>query len=249
MRGLVAICKRELLSFFVTPLAWVLFVVFLVAQGLHFQLVIEHFAQNGLLSDQTPLQAFFGNTVFFYMVLFLFVPALTMRAFAEERARGTLEALVTSPVTTTEIVVAKYLAVLLTYAAMWVPTLLYVVVLGRSGSIDFGATASAYAGALLVGATYLAVGILMSSLTSSQLVALSLSGLVLLGLFLVGLVGESFAKDGTALHDVAVHVSAWATMNDFAAGIVDTRRVVFAASLILVSLYGAVRSVEAARWS
>src|SRR4029078_11851186 len=74
MRGFWAIYKRELFAFFVTPIAWVLLCCFLAVQGLHFQLLVEHFSQRDLVSDQTPLQAFFGNTIFFYLILFLFAP-------------------------------------------------------------------------------------------------------------------------------------------------------------------------------
>lgn len=249
MRGFSAIYKRELLAFFVTPLAWVLLCVFLFVQGLHFTLLVENFAAHPeLVSDQSPLQAFFGNTVFFYLVLFLFAPALTMRLFAEERRSGTFEPLVTAPVSTTSIVLAKYFATLSTYALMWLPTLLYVVILGRTGPIDLGVVASSYAGAILVGAGYLAIGLLMSALTSSQLVALVLTSLVVLGLFMVGLFGEYLAREGTLLYDVCVHVSVWAQMNDFASGVVDSRRLIFCGSLVVLPLVAAIRVLEASRW-
>lgn len=243
-----ALLKRELFAFFVTPLAWVLLCVFLLIQGLHFELLIEHFSQRDLVSDQTPLQSFFGNTIFFYLVLFLFAPALTMRLFAEERRSGTLEPLLTAPIGMTSVVMAKYLATLVTYAAMWIPTLLYVVVLARTGPIDMGALGASYLGVLVVGAGYLAVGLLMSAVTSSQLVALLLTSAVVLGLFIVGIFGEYFAREGTLLHDVAAHVSVWAQMADFASGVIDTRRLVFCGTLVLVPLFAAVRVLEAQRW-
>jgi ABC-2 type transport system permease protein len=248
MRGFWAIYKRELFAFFVTPLAWVLLCVFLVVQGLHFQLLVEHFSQRDLVSDQTPLQAFFGNTIFFYLILFLFAPALTMRLFAEERQRGTLEPLLTAPVTSASIVLAKFAAVVTTYAAMWLPTLLYIVVLARTGPVDPGAVGSSYLGAILVGAGYLAVGLLMSAITSSQLVALVLTSLVLVGLFIIGIFGEYFTHEGTVIHDLAVHVSVWAQMNDFSSGVIDTRRLVFSGTLVVIPLFAAVRVVEASRW-
>ena len=107
MRAFSALLVRELFAFFVTPLAWVLLVVFLLVQGLHFSLLVQHFSAAGEAgSDQSPVQAFFGNTAILYLVLFLLVPALTMRLFAEERRSGTLESLLTAPITanaTTEI--------------------------------------------------------------------------------------------------------------------------------------------------
>jgi ABC-2 type transport system permease protein len=248
MTGFIAIYKRELFSYLVTPLAWVLLVVFLLLQGLHFHLLVQHFSSHAELTDQTPLQAFFGNTVFFYLVLFLFAPALTMRLFAEERRSGTLEPLLTAPVSSTSVVLGKYAATLTTYAAMWVPTLLYVVIVARTGPVDAGVVASSYFGAILVGAGYLALGLLMSALTSSQLVALLSTSAIVLALFMLGIFGEYIAREGTLLYDVSVHVSVWAQMNDFASGILDTRRLVFCGTLIVLPLFAAVRALEASRW-
>jgi ABC-type transport system involved in multi-copper enzyme maturation permease subunit len=113
------IFKRELFAFFVTPLAWVLIVVFLVVQGLHFFLLVDHFSSMADLGgDETPLSAFFGNTVLLYMVLLVLVPPMTMRLFAEERRSGTIESLMTAPVSSLGVVLAKYAAVLLTYVLM-----------------------------------------------------------------------------------------------------------------------------------
>ena len=99
MRSFWPIYKRELFAFFVTPLAWVLITSFLFIQGMHFFLLVDHFStQAEVVSDQTPLQAFFGNTVLLYLVLFLLVPPITMRLFAEERRSGTIESLLTTPV-------------------------------------------------------------------------------------------------------------------------------------------------------
>ena len=113
MRAFWPIFKRELFAFWVTPLAWVLTCVFLVVQGLHFSVLVKNFAEMGSIeSDQTPIQAFFGNTVLLYLVLFLLVPPMTMRLFAEERRAGTIESLMTAPVSAPAVVLAKYGAAL-----------------------------------------------------------------------------------------------------------------------------------------
>src|SRR6185369_4041907 len=161
MRSFWPIYKRELFAFFVTPLAWVLISVFLLVQGMHFFLLVDHFSEMGeVLNDQTPLQAFFGNTVLLYLVLFLLVPPMTMRLFAEERRSGTIETLMTAPVSSWAVVLAKYASVLTTYVAMWAPTVFYVVILQRSSEVDWGGVASAYLGVFLVGAGYLSFGLL-----------------------------------------------------------------------------------------
>lgn len=248
MRAFIPIFKRELFGFFVTPLAWVLITVFLLVQGMHFYLLVDHFANlRELVSDQTPLQAFFGNTVLLYLVLFLLAPAMTMRSFAEERRSGTIETLMTAPVSSAAVVLAKYAAVVVTYMAMWLPTLLYLVILRRTGEIDWSVAASAYLGVGLVGAGYLSIGLLMSAVTKSQFLALVMTALMILALFILGL-GEFVAPQGTLLHDVCSHVSVWAHMNDFASGVVDSRRLVFYGTLIVLPLYVSVRAVDAWRW-
>jgi ABC-2 type transport system permease protein len=248
MKSFWPIYKRELFAFFVTPLAWVLIVVFLVVQGMHFFLLVDHFArQPDIGGDETPLSAFFGNTVLLYLVLFVLVPPMTMRSFAEERRSGTIEMLMTAPVSSTAVVLAKYAAVLTTYVAMWLPTALYLVILGRTGELDWHAAASAYLGVLLVGAGYLSLGLCASALTRSQFLAMVWTALVLLVFFILG-IGEFVTREGSAMHAVCEHVSVWAHMNDFATGIVDSRRLVFYGTLVVLPLFVATRAVDAWRW-
>jgi ABC-2 type transport system permease protein len=247
MRAFWPIFKRELFAFFVTPLAWVLITVFLILQGMNFYWIIDTFATRVEPSDQTPLQAFFGNTVLLYLVLFLLIPPMTMRLFAEERKSGTLEPLMTAPVSGTAVVLAKYAAVVVTYLAMWLPTLLYLVILKRAGDVDLKAAAAAYLGVGLVGASYLSIGLLMSAATDSQFLALVMTALVILALFLLG-IGEFVARDGSMLQALCSHVSVWAQMNDFASGIVDSRRLVFDGTLIVLPLFITTRVVDSWRW-
>ncbi|MGA3124284.1 MAG: ABC transporter permease [Polyangiaceae bacterium] len=248
MKSFWPIYKRELFAFFVTPLAWVLIVVFLIVQGMHFFLLVDHFAhQADVTGDETPLSAFFGNTVLLYLVVFLLVPPMTMRLFAEERRSGTIETLMTAPVSSAAVVLAKYAAVLTTYVAMWLPTVLYLVILGRTGTLDWHTAASAYTGVLLVGAAYLALGCCASALTRSQFLAMIWTALVLLVLFILG-IGEFATRQGSVMHDVCAYVSVWAHMNDFASGVVDSRHVVFYVTLIALPLFVATRAVDAWRW-
>jgi ABC-2 type transport system permease protein len=247
MSAFRALLARELFAFFVTPLAWVLLVVFLVVQGLHFSLLVQHFSSAADAgADQSPVQAFFGNTAILYLVLFLLVPALTMRLFAEERRSGTLESLLTAPISPAAVVLAKYLGAFLTYLALWVPTALYLVVLRQTGAIDWNAALTGYLGLALVGGAYLAVGLLMSALTSSQFIALVLTALVMLGLFIVG-IGEFVATPNTPAYAVCHHVSMWAQMGSFSSGIIDTRHVVFNLSVAVTCLFVTVRIVDSWR--
>ena len=111
MSGLWPIFKRELFSLFVTPLAWVLGTAFLLLQGMHFYLIVSHFAaQSEIAADAGPVETFFGQTVLLYLPLLFVCPVLTMRLFAEERRAGTVEVLMTAPVTHVEVVLSKFFA-------------------------------------------------------------------------------------------------------------------------------------------
>ncbi|HKQ70053.1 MAG TPA: ABC transporter permease [Polyangiaceae bacterium] len=247
MKGFWPVFKRELFSQFVTPTAWVLVVVFLAIQGVHFYLLVLHFAQNAELSvDQGPVQAFFGGAILFYLPLILLCPGMTMRLFAEERRSGTIESLLTAPVSTPGLVLGKFAAAFVTYVAMWLPTVLYIVVLRGAGEIDWHVVATSYLGVLLIGAGYLAVGTLMSAMTESQLVAILLSSLVILGLFVLG-IGEFIFEAGPA-HDFCAYVSVWGQMGELSKGIVDLRRLVIDATFIVLPLFVTVRAVDAWRW-
>lgn len=246
MIGFWPIFRRELLSFWVTPLAWVLLVVFLLLQGTSFYLTVEHFSKFTTLSiDDGPIQGYFGSP-FIPLSLLLVCPALPMRLFAEERRSGTIDALLTAPVSAAAIVLAKYSATFVTYVALWLPTLLYVVMLRNTGSVDWGVVASSYLAVLAIGAAYLSVGTLASCLTRSQLISLMLTLLVVFGLFLLG-IGERIFDEG-ALREVSAHVSILSQLEELSKGVIDSRRLVFDFSVVGFALFLAVRVVDSWRW-
>jgi ABC-2 type transport system permease protein len=247
MSGFWAILRREMLSLWVTPLAWVLLGVFLILQGGIFYSIVAHFASFSDLSvDEGPLGAYFGqNSIFLLMTLLLVCPALSMRLLAEERRSGTIEGLMTAPVGSAGVVLGKYVAALLTYVLIWVPTLLYVVILRKTGNVDWLVMLSSYLGLFLVGAQYLAIGTLASSLTKSQFVALLVTVLIQFGLFVLG-IGE-YIFDPGVFHDVCSYVSLAGHMEDFSKGIVDTRRLLYDSSLAVFCLFLTVRVVDSWR--
>jgi ABC-2 type transport system permease protein len=247
MRGFWPVFKRELFAYFVTPLAYVLILAFVFWQGLHFYLLVRSFAQVPEASiDQGPVQAFFGGDVFYYLPLILICPAITMRLFAEERRSGTVETLLTAPVSSAGVVLAKFSAAMVAYAAMWAPTLLYIVIMKRAGDIDWRVVGTSYLGVFGVGAQYIALGTMMSAVARSQLVALILSSIVILGLFLLGL-GEFVLDEGRA-RELCGYVSVWSQMGELSKGIVDSRRLSLDFSITAWALFIAVRLVESWRW-
>lgn len=248
MTGLLAVYRREMLSLWVTPLAWVLLFVFLLLQGAIFYWIVLHFSQmSDLALEIGPIQAYFGqDSVLLLMTLLLLCPALTMRTFAEERRSGTIEALLTAPVAPGGVVLGKYFAVLTTYALMWAPTLLYVLILRKTGSVDWPTVGTSYLGLFGVGGAYLSLGLLASALTKSQLVALLITIGIEFGLFILG-IGE-FIFDPGVLRDISAHVSMASQMEELSRGIVDLRRVVFDLSVTVTSLFVTARVVDSWRW-
>ncbi|MEB2314141.1 MAG: ABC transporter permease [Sorangiineae bacterium] len=247
MSGLLAVYRREMLSLWVTPLAWVLLVVFLLLQGASFYSIVHSYAAFSQLGvDSGPVQGYFGQSFFILVSLLIVCPALTMRLLAEERRSGTIESLLTAPVTSAAVVLGKYLATLTTYAAMWAPTVLYVFILRKTGTVDWHVVGSSYLGLFGVGAGYLAIGTLMSAMTRSQLLALLLTAAVLFGLVILGL-GEYIFEPGV-LRDLSAHVSVMSQFGEMSKGIVDLRRLVFDLSLVALPLFVAARVVDSWRW-
>ncbi len=248
MTGWLAIYRRELLSLWVTPVAWGALVVFLLLQGLSFSLMVGHLAAYAAAgTDFGPVQAYFGESSLLLVSLLLVCPALTMGTLAEERKSGTLETLMTAPVDAAGIVIGKFLAVFTSYALFWAPTVLYMVTLASVYEVSWPVVGASYLGVLGIGAGYLAVGVLMSSLTPSQLLAFVLTALVLFGLFIVAL--AEYVVEPGLLRSACAYVSLLTQLRELATGVVDSRRLVFDATLIAVPLFLAARRVEAWRWS
>lgn len=233
MRGLRAtwaVLKREVYAFFVSPMAYVLLTAWLLWCGMAFWMLSSYFASQplGAQGQESPLTAFFGQTTLFYLPMLVFVPLVTMRLLAEERSRGTLELLLTAPVSEGAIVLGKYLASMLIWCAMWLPTWLYVWLTSRYGDVDVGAISASYVGVLGIGAYYMAIGLLMSALSRNQIVAAILTFLALGGLFVLGLGQYVFGEE---YRELFAYVSVWGHMESFSRGVVDSRYLVFDATL------------------
>jgi ABC-2 type transport system permease protein len=247
VRATLAIFKRELLSLWLTPLAWVLLVTFLILQGGMFYSIVVHFSQmEGEAGNTGPLQAYFGQqSLLMALTLLLLCPALTMRTLAEERRTGSIEALLSAPVSSGSIVVGKYLGSLTTYLLIWSPTFLYAATLRNTGAIHLPLLASGYLGIFLVGAAYLALGILMSAMAKSQLVALLLTSSLIFCMFILG-IGE-YIFESEALRRACGYISLTSTLEETAQGLIDSRRLVFYLSLTLWGLFVSERVVESWR--
>jgi len=247
MRAAYSIAKREIFSYFVSPVAYVVSVVWLVWCGLQYYVLAGMYAGAPALgASGSPLSAFFGGSVLFFIPLLVFAPVLTMRLLAEERHTGTLEPLLTAPVTTLDVVLGKYLAALVFWVTLWVPTGIYVWQTSFFGTVDLGAVASSYLGVFGIGLYYMAIGLAMSALAKNQIVAAMLTFMVLSALFAVGLL--SFLDTFSDYRDAIDYISLWGHMQAFSKGIVDTRYLVFDLSVAGLFVYLAWRGLDGRRW-
>ena len=247
MNGTITVARREILSFFVSPIAYVVLTVWLLFFGMVFYLLALFFTQSPPGGGQNLLQAFFGGTTLFYLPLLIFAPVLTMRLLAEERSSGTLETLMTAPVTETQIVLGKYLAALTFWVVLWTPTLSYVWLASGTGKdvVDLGAIGATYLGLFCIGVFYMAIGLFMSAVARNQIVAAMLTFLVLGGLFVIGLAG--YATLDEQKRAMFEYVGLWTQMNAFAKGIIDTRYIVYDVSVATLALFLSVRVLQANR--
>lgn len=244
MRKLLALVNRELLAYFSSPLAYVVLTAFLFVNGYVFYLIVA-FLNDPRTPGMAPLKLIFGGTIFFWLYLLFVVPVITMRLLAEERRSGTLEVLLTSPVSEGQVVAAKLFAAFVFYVFLWVPTLAYVAILASRARLDYGPVASGYLGIALLGAMFLSVGLLTSSLVRNQIIAAVLAFAILIVLFSLGLV-ENLVTNAT-LKGALGYMNLWNHMDDFGRGIVDTRHVVYNLSLTGFFAFLATRALEASK--
>ena len=243
---LFAVARRELAAYFFSPVSYLIGTLFLLVQGYSFWLFLSILnarpVQHGAV-----MQYFFGGTVLFWLFVMFLAAVITMRLVAEERRSGTIEPLLTAPVAEASIIVGKYIGALGFYAALWLPTLLYVVILRayapEGAAPDPGPVAAGYLGTLLVSASALALGLLFSTVTRNQILAAVLSFVTLAMLLLLGPLGRMVSWPPAAA--LFRHIDLFGQMEDFGRGIVDSRRFVYHLSIVAVALFAATRALAA----
>jgi len=245
MTAVLAQLGREFAAFFYSPIAYVLLAFSILANGITFLLIVE-FLSNPYSSHGAALQTLFGGTVFFYILLLGSASLITMRSLAEERHSGTIETLLTAGIGDTQVVLAKYLAALAFNGILWLPTLLYPAILARHSAIDIGPVLAGYLGTFGIGAMFLAIGLLASTLTRSQIVAALLSLGANFALFLVPIF--TFVRPTAESGSVLAHINLWLHMEDFGRGIVDSRWLIYYGSVIAFALFAAAQALQSRRW-
>lgn len=236
MKNIAFIWKRELQAYFTSVVAYIVVVLFLVITGALFWL--NFFQEISFLS----MRGFFGQAPLF---LAFFAPAITMGLLATEKRSGTLELMMTMPVSDFQIVTGKFLAACTLLAVVFAMTLPYPYTLSKLGDLDWGAVASGYVGLMLLGASYCAIGIMASSWTRDQVVAILVAFSLCFFLYLVDqLVGQPTG----ATAEVVEYLSTNSHFQNLARGVIDVRDVVYYVSVCAVCLVVAQASIASRRW-
>ncbi|MBE6871983.1 MAG: ABC transporter [Ruminococcaceae bacterium] len=232
-----AIYKKELQSYFTTPIGYICLGVFLFFFNMFFVQMILN-----LSSDVTNL--FAGGNIMFML---LFVPILTMRLFSEERKTKTEQILLTSPVSLTGIVLGKFFAAFTLYAIGLALTIPDMVILFIYGTPGFWVVVGNYFGMLLLGALMIAIGVFISALTENQIIACILSFAVLFMLYLIDFLIVLIPFDWVST--IIVWASVYKRYSDFTQGIFNPAAVIYYCSITAVFIFLTVRAMEKRRWS
>lgn len=247
------IAAKEYRTYFTSPIAYIIISIFLVIMGWMFFFSLSHFNMQMLQSKQFGMgknisltdgivRPLYGNM----NVIFLFlVPAITMRLFAEERKMQTIQLLMTSPITLTEMILGKFLSAFLLMLTMLSLTAVYPAVLFIFGNPDAGPILTSYLGTALLSSCYIAMGVLFSSVTENQIVAFFLTFGA--GLFF-WLINWAAASAGPVFSEFLDYLSLIQHYNNFSQGILDSTDVIFYFSFIGIGLFLTHRVLDSYRW-
>ena len=250
MRVYLTLVRRELGGFFASLTGYAIIASVLVLLGISFTGILE--ALNDSPTD-VPLTELFYKSYALWIILLLTPPVITMRSFAFEKGTGTYETLMTTPVSDLQVVLAKFTGALVFYVLTWLPLFGCMAVVryltGEAKVLDPWTTASTFLGFLLIGCLYMSMGCFASALTSSQIIAVMNSLVIGLALFLPSLGSVVAAPPADWAAKVFAYVSLSEHLGDFARGFVDTRHLIFYASLTFFFLFLTLRVVESRRWT
>ena len=255
MRNIVTIADKELRSYFASPIAYVVVGFFAILFGYFFvanlSVMVQFSMQAGMFGMGGPqsininefmLRPLLSNTA---IVLLFFLPFLTARAYAEEKKSGTIELLLTSPLSDLEIILGKFLGALALFALMLAVTAVHMGILFWYGEPELGPMLSGYLGLLLMGASFISVGLLVSSATRNQIVAGVVTFALLLLFWVLTWMADSVGPTGQA---VLSYLSILEHFDDFSKGVIDTKHVAYYVSFIAFGLFLTAKAVDTERW-
>jgi ABC-2 type transport system permease protein len=237
MKKAIIIARREIAAYFNSPVAYIVLGIFLLVMGLFFFQITSIFSIG-----VATMRGLFAQGPFLFL---FFAPAMTMRLLAEERRSGTIELLLTWPVTDGAVVLGKFMAALAFLCIGLVLTFPYALTVSALGSLDWGPVFGGYIGLVCMGAAYLAIGVFASSITANQIVAFVVSFLL----------GGFFFTVGKLTGQLPPRLAAWADalsfdkhFQDITRGVIDTRDLVFYIVFVALFLLAATEALRARRW-
>jgi ABC-2 type transport system permease protein len=235
MKNTLTIAGRELISYFGSPVAYVVAAAFLAINGFLYGVIISG-------SKQADMSFVFSDMG---IVLLFVIPGITMRLLAEEQRMGTIELLLTAPVRDWEVIVGKFAAAMALFLLMLVPTGLYVLFLMLWGHPDSSTILTGYVGIILVGAVFVSIGLLTSAITQNQLVAFLIAFVVSLILWLIDGLTANFTGTGG---NVLTYLALQQHLSNFESGSVQSQDIVYLLSMTICALFLATRLLETRRY-
>jgi ABC-2 type transport system permease protein len=253
MGNVLAIAQREIKAYFGSPIAYVVIGFFALVFGYFFYALLVYFDRQSMqmagmggpqavnINEQLVRPVFLNSSVIILFVL----PLITMRTYSEEKRSGTIELLLTAPLSDLQIIIGKFLGAMALYGAMLAVTLIHIGLLFAFGQPEWRPVVTAYLGMLLMGGCFISLGLLISSLTKNQIVAGMITFAVFLMLWVINWIA-SFT--GPTTQAVLNYLSITGHLDDFTNGVLDTRHLVYYVSFIAFGLFLTARSVDTERW-
>ncbi len=253
MGNVIAIAQKELKSYFASPIAYIVIGLWALLYGYFFVAILGFFVRQSMQMmqmqgpqamnvNQQLIRPLLQNVTI--LVLFL-MPMVTMRTYAEEKRSGTIELLLTSPITDFQIIMGKFLGAVALYVIMLAVTLVHLALLFIYGNPEWKPIFTAYIGLLLLGSCFISLGLLISSLTKNQIVAGMVTFAVFLMLWVITWIG-SFS--GPTVDKLTQYLSIIDHYDDFGKGVLDTTHVIYYLSFITFGLFLTAKSVDSERW-
>jgi ABC-2 type transport system permease protein len=253
LRNISAIAGKELRGYFASPVAWVMMGLFALIFGWFFLSYLTYFVRNSMQAmfgggpqtmnvNMELIRPLLSNAS--VLVLFL-LPMVTMRAYSEEKRSGTIELLLTSPLTDFEIIAGKFIGAVGLYLALLAVTAVYIGILFLYGRPEWRPIVAGYLGLLLLGGCFIAIGLFISSTTKNQMVAGAATFVVGLLFWIVSWFADSA---GPTTAQVLSYLSITEHFDDFGKGIIDSKHIVYYLSFISFGLFLTLKSVDSERW-
>ena len=246
MSNILALTSREWKSFWYSPVAYVVGTFFMIFNGVVFSMLITALNDPRMDPSTRIGQLFFGRTLFFWLIILIMAPLLTMRSFSEEKRTGTMEVLLAAPVTDWQVVAGKFLGAWLSYLTLWAFTVIDFLILRRYTAFEWTPIITGYLGTALLGAVLISAGVLVSSTTRNQVIAAFVSFVLVVMFFSIGIMAGFFTDPHTTkfIQYLSIIDHFW----DFSKGILDTRPLAFYLSLTGSMLFLTVRILGSPRW-